>query len=248
MRRTAGLFLAAALVLGGQAAVQADEAAAIIDKAVKAHGGADKLAKFQGEQWKAKGVMKVMGMELPYTADYSFQRPNLFRFDMAAEFGGQKIAITATTDGKQAWESAMGQVREMEAKKFEEFRHMVYVMGVSQLAPLKDKAFTLTAAGEAKVNDKPALAVKVAHKDRRDVTLFFDKESGLLVKSETRVNDEFTNKEVAQETFFMDYQDKDGHKRFQKMIVKRDGKAFLEESFSEQKSLEKLDAKLFAKP
>jgi ABC-type Na+ transport system ATPase subunit NatA len=81
------------------------------------------------------------------------------------------------------------------------------------------------------------------------VTLFFDKTTGLLAKSETKVKDEFQGfKEVTQETYFSDYKDANGKKLFGKMKIVRDGKTMIESTLSEQKAPEKLDPKLFEKP
>jgi hypothetical protein len=38
--------------------------------------------------------------------------------------------------------------------------------------------------GDVKVGDKPALGIGVSHKNHKDVSLFFDKETGLPAKSE----------------------------------------------------------------
>ncbi len=237
------------VILAALSSAQAqDDARAIIDKAIKAYGGEEKLAKFKAETWKAKGIFHGFGMKVPYTCDYAFLRPDKFRFVMHMELGGQKMDLTVAFDGKQAWEKSGDRLQDMAKDKQAEFEHTIYMINLSQLLPLKDKAFTLTALGESKVGDRPALGVKVASKGRRDVSLFFDKETGLLVKTETRVMDEFTNKEVTQETFMSDYKEINGLKYFGKMTIKRDGKLFLEEEFSDQKSLDKLDEKLFAKP
>lgn len=245
MRKILGVVLALVVAVGARAD---DEPAAVVDKALKALGGKEKLARYKAHQWKAKGVLMMGDMKLPYAVAYSFQQPDQFRFDMTAEIMGNKTEITAATDGKQAWERGFGMVREMAKEKAAEFQHTAYVINLSQLTPLTDKAYTLTAAGEAKVNDRPVIGVKVAAKGHRDVTLYFDKESGLLVKSQTRIMDEFTMKEATQETLMLEYKEKDGVKYFHKMLIKRDGKPFIEEEFSDQKSLEKLDPKSFAKP
>ena len=61
-----------------------------------------------------------------------------------------------------------------------------YASWVTTLLPLKGQEFTLALAGEEKIRDQPAVGVLVSSRGRRDVTLFFDKESRLLVKTETR--------------------------------------------------------------
>jgi hypothetical protein len=226
----------------------ADDAIAIIDKSIKAYGGAEALDKTKIMQWRSKGTAHAMGVKIAYTADYSWQMPNKMRFDMDATFMDQKIAISAGSDGKTYWEKSMDTVRDMEKKKADAFRHQVYTMSLSLLVPLKGKEYTLSASGEEKIEGKPALGVLVSHKGTPDVMLYFDKESHLIVKQQTQIWDEFTDKDVNQEVFFSDYKDKDGTKIFAKMVIKRDGKIFVEEEFSDQKVTDKLDAKLFEKP
>src|SRR5207248_11447730 len=100
-----------------------------------------------------------------------------------------------------------------------------YAGWVATLLPLKDKAFTLTTIGEVEVEKRPALGVKVSSKGHRDVDLYFDKESGLLVKTETRLKDE-GGQEVMAETFLRDYKDVEGTKHAMKFAVHRDGKLY----------------------
>ncbi len=234
-----------ALPLGARAE---DDAAKIIDKAIEAKGGEEKLAKFKAEEWKVDATINFMGGKVPYTATYYFQPPTYLRFDMAMEFGGKKTTISAGTDGKQAWHKAGDRVEVMPMKKAEEFERMVYGMALTSLLPLKDKEFTLSVVEGIKVDDKPTVGVKVSKKGKRDVTLYFDKDSHLLVKTQTIVWNEFTDNDVKQEIFLKSWKEKNGRKIFEKRVIKRDGKDFLEEDMKEQKSLEKLDPKLFPKP
>jgi hypothetical protein len=100
-----------------------------------------------------------------------------------------------------------------------------------------------------KVDGKPAVGVKVSHKGHEDIKLYFDKDTNLLVKVELRVKaQEQGYKEVTQETFLKDWKDADGIKVVTKVVDKRDGKLYIEEEVSDVKYLEKVEAKLFAKP
>lgn len=244
------LFVTAvALLLVASPSQAADDAAAIIDKAIKATGGAEKLGNSKAEQWKTKGTIEMMGMKMAYTADYFFQRPGKMRFDVAMEFGGMKIAISAATDGKVAWEKSGDTVREMEDKKGKAFRDNVYTMELSYLLPLKEKDYTLAVVDEIKVDGKDAVGVKASRKGHSDVVLYFDKKTGLLAKTVSKIWDEFTDKDVTQETILSKWKEMSGQMYFEKIIIKRDGKEFITEEFSDQKSLGKaLDPKLFAKP
>jgi hypothetical protein len=229
-------------------AADPDEARKTVERAIQALGGEEKLARHKAMTWKANGVFHAFGAALPYTCNYFFQVPDDIRFEMTFEMGGQKIELVVTSNGEKGWEKGMVQVREMAKEKFAEFKHETYLFWVLTLVPLRDPAFALSALGESKFNDRAVVGVKVSRKDHRDVLLYFDKETGLMAKCETRVFDEFSGKEVVQESAVSDYKDLDGIKCFLKLTIKRAGNLFLQEELSEQKRHEKLDAALFGKP
>jgi hypothetical protein len=245
MRKILVRTLVVSLSLGLAVAARADGPAdqkVVIDKAIKAMGGAEKLAKYQAATWNEKGTYYGMGDGLPYTAKYAVQWPDQFRMDIENVF-------LLVLDRDKGWIIMNNQAQDMTKEQLKEQKEQRYAGWVATLAPLKDKAFTLAALGESKVGDRPALGVKVSHEGHRDVSLFFDKETGLLVKSEYRVNaDELGGKEVNQEAFFSGHLETDGIKVFRKIVVKRDGKLFVEAEISDFKPAEKLDSKLFAKP
>jgi hypothetical protein len=114
---------------------------------------------------------------------------------------------------------------------------------------LTNKGFTLAILGEMKVGDKETVGLQVSYKDRRDVNLYFDKKTGLLVKSETRSKDVMGgNQEFTAETFFSDYKDQGGVQRPTELEMKRDGKDFAKMEITEYQGHDKLDASTFAKP
>jgi hypothetical protein len=113
--------------------------------------------------------------------------------------------------------------------------------------PLKDKAFTLAPLGEVNIDKRPALGVRVSSKGHRDVSLYFDKRTALLAKTEARVKDD-DGQEVTEETYSSDYQEVQGTKQAMKFTIKRDGKPYLEGEVTEYKLSESLDESMFAKP
>ncbi len=117
------------------------------------------------------------------------------------------------------------------------------------LVPLKGKDFKLEAAGEEKVDGKPAVGIKVTGPDQKDFTLYFDKESGLPVKLVAKVVG-FQGNEYTQETTYKDYKDFDGIKKATKVESKRDGEDFIKSEITEFKVLDKdkVDPKTFSEP
>jgi hypothetical protein len=248
--RCALLSAGVAFVLGlGARADDAADAKAIVAKAVAARG--DKPATpHASATWKDAGKFVGMGITLPYTAEWSFQAPDKYRFDFVGTFGDSKISMVVVANGEKAWEKQGAKTEEMTGDKLEQTRNEAYQLWVTSLTPLlTDKGFTLAVAKGKDVDTKPTAAVKVTRDKRPAVTLYFDAASGLLVKRETTSKDQFQKwKEVSDEAYFSDYKDTNGLKHFTKLKIVRDGKVTIEATLSDAKELEKLDAKLFEKP
>jgi hypothetical protein len=182
-----------------------------------------------------------MGAGLPYTGTYAVQWPGQFRMEIEGVF-------TIVLDGDKGWIKDQGGTKEMPKDQLAEQKESQYAGWVSWLLPLKDKSFQLAPLGESKVAERTAVGVKVSSKGHRDVNLYFDKESGILVKSEHRAKDDMSGQEVNQEAYYTDYKDLAGLKVPMKITIKRDGKQFVEAENHDLKMVEKLDASVFAKP
>ncbi len=116
------------------------------------------------------------------------------------------------------------------------------------LVALKGKAFKVETADEVKVDDKPAAGIKVTGPDKKDFTLYFDKESGLPVKLVATVAGFGNGEDFSQETTYKDYKDFDGIKKATKVESKRNGEAFIKSEITEFKLVDKVDPKTFSAP
>ena len=251
MRKVAGgclvLGLLVIVVIPARSDDQAD-VQAIVDKAIKATGGADKLAKYKAAIWKGKGKINLMGNEIDFTVETATQPPKQSRQKSEADFNGMKFERITVVNGDKGWITIMGNTDVMPDDQMAAAKEELYGGWVSGLlAPLKDPAFKLAPLGEIKVGDRPAVGVKVSHKEHKDVNLYFDKDKGLLLKVQRRVKD-MGGQDVDQETIFSDYQEESGIQRPRKQKTKRDGNDFLEIQITEFKSVDKLDESTFAKP
>lgn len=242
--------LAVGLVLAGATAGRADDAAAaraIVDKALKAHGGADALAKVPAITVKFKGTFHGMGAAIPLAGEIVSFGPEKQKIDAEVDVGGQKFRVVNVLNGDKGWARMGDATTEMDKDMLEEAKEQAYAGWLTTLIPLKDKKFTLATTGEVQVGGRPAVGVKVSSKGRRDVDLYFDKETGVLVRSEGRVKDE-GGKEVTEESLFEEYKEIQGVKQPTKLTVNRDGKLYLEGELSDYQFSETLDASVFAKP
>jgi hypothetical protein len=230
-------------------AARADEAAsrALIDRAIAAHGGEARLAKIVAVTAKLKGTFHGLGAGVTFTGEMAAQTPDKLKIVIEADAQGQKIRLISVLNGDKGWSKFDDEVTELDKDELAEAQEEAYAEWVATLLPLKDKAFTMAALGEITVEGKPAFGVKVSRKDHRDVSLFFDKETALLVKTESRVHDEL-GMEVAEETFLGGYQDVEGTKQAIKYTIKRDGQLYLEGEAFDYRLLDKLDDEVFARP
>ena len=145
---------------------------------------------------------------------------------------------------------ANGQQVDITDKIQEEFKEAAYMMTkIAHLTNLlTDKSLQLTLLGESKVENRPAVGVKAVSKGHRDIDLFFDKESGLLAKVQSRKNDLQTMQEVDEERIIKEYQDVDGQKAPKKVLVNHDGKKYLEAEVLEVKYPDDIEDSEFQKP
>jgi len=247
MKHAPCLVLGLVLVVGGSARAE-DDAKKIVERAIKAHGGEDNLVKFKASTITFKGDFHGMGAAIPMSGQISTEGPDKVKVDVEVEAGGQKVRVVNVFDGEHVWAKIGDNLTELDKDSVAEAREKAHGGWVANLIPLRDKGYTLAPLGETKVNDKPAVGVKVKHKDHRDVDLYFDKETGLLVKSEMKVKEEGSGQEVSEETTYAAYKDVEGTKQSTKITVKHDGKLYLEGEMSDHHLFEKLDAGTFAKP
>jgi hypothetical protein len=245
MLRT-GLAVGLVLSVAGAArAGDAAEARKVIDKAIAASGGAANLAKNKAVTWKGKGTFYGMGEGVPYVGAWSMELPTKLRMEIENVF-------VLVVDGDKGWTRMGDATQEMSKEQLDEQKQGLYCEWVASLLPFldKDKAkdLTLSLLPEEKVDNKPAAGVKVTQQGKRDVSLYFDKDSGLLVKSVFDVKDDASGNLVKQEAYYSNYKDVQGIKLAFKNVVKREGKPFVDGELFDYKGSEKLPENTFAKP
>jgi hypothetical protein len=220
-----------------------DDAQAIVDKAIKAVGGAEKLGNVKAYSWKAKGTSNFNGEERESRSQTTVQGLDHYR----REFGNDEFSIVIVLAGDKGWRKFGDNNSEIEGDGIAHEKHRLCLEVIPiTLVALKSKDFKCETSGEEKVGDKPAVIVKVTGPAGKDFKLSFDKESGLPVKLVGTVF--FRDEEVELETTFADYKDFDGIKKATKFEVKRGGDTFQKMEVTEFKVLDKVDPETFTEP
>lgn len=246
-------FLGAALIAFVAAAgipAQADDkdVNAVLDKAIKAVGSEEKLKKIDAMSWKTKATVTFNGDDNPFSSQATSQGLDHYRNDFEVEFQGNAVKGTVVLNGDKCWRKFGDQTMPVDEDGVANEKHQLAMQVLPiKLVVLKDKAYKLEAAGEQKIGDKPAVGIKVTCPGGKDMTIYFDKESGLPVRTVAKVLG-FDGQEFTMETTLSDYKDFDGIKRATKAESKRDGEAFIKSEVSDFKVLDKVDAKTFAEP
>jgi hypothetical protein len=220
---------------------QDDEVRGLLDRAIRAMGGVERIQKYQAGRVKAKGKIEVMGANVDFSQDMGYQLPDKFRQSMQIEVNGMQLTINTIYDGKKYGMDINGQKLPADDKLRDILRDSAYQMQVGRLVLLREKGFELTTLGEVQVNGKPALGIRIVKKDRPDVNIYLDKETSLPAKIENRTRDFATGQEVTEERIILEYKTEDGNPIPKRVEVMRDGKKFMEVEVLETRYLEKID-------
>jgi hypothetical protein len=251
MHRLGYLGSLAMLVVAAGFARSGDDdktARGILAKAITAHGGEEKLAKIKAITRKGAGTLHLDNNKLDYTAEWLIQGTTQEKFVVDVNFNGMSIKVTKIINGDKGWQKiGDGQAAPLSKEEQEEALDDLYAGNLQMLAPLQDKAFKLAPLGEVKVDGKDALGISVSSKGHRDVNLYFDKTTHLLVKSETRAREKGV--EINLEMLFDQYKMVDGVQEAFKITILRDGKTYVEGNLTEVLlHTQKLDDSNFQQP
>ncbi|MHB1425232.1 MAG: hypothetical protein ACYC3I_18840 [Gemmataceae bacterium] len=213
----------------------------LIERAIKAHGGPENLEKLKASVTKIKGKI----IDLDYSAENSIQLPDHLRTSAESKLG----KYVQIYNGEKGWIKLGELSRECIKEELPEMREQLNALQISRLTVLSDKEYKLSPLGEEKIDDRTVVGIRVEHKGYRDVNLFFDKESNLLLKMQTHLKDPMRGgEEVAAETLYNDYTDVDGIMTAHKFTIKYDGKVYNEGEIIEIKYSETLDDSVFERP
>src|SRR5262245_61746509 len=179
---TLGLIFAAAAV--------ADETPRqLIERAIAAHGGNDKLSRARAERLKLKGTMHVGASSVPFTSDQAIQLPDRYRSAVRLTQWMDVHTVVHTLDGDKAAIFVDGRSMPVGASHRAQLLQTVQLHQVMKLVPLvSDPRFAFFAQGRFSLDGRPVVGVRVVGKLQRDLTLYFDEQTARLVKTEHLVD------------------------------------------------------------
>ena len=122
MRTIVGVALVLTLATTGPArAGEREDALAVIEQAVKAHGGEDALTRAQTAVRTSTGaIASPTGKDLPFKDEMSWKLPDRFRLSL--EVGAEKTRLVTVVTSDKGWQMTGGQVAELSAERLGELR------------------------------------------------------------------------------------------------------------------------------
>jgi len=196
----AGLLITLSVIQAG------DSPEAIIDKAIQARGGQDQLAQIKAFQAKIKGHIFVQEAVLPFTATIQSQFPGQYKHVMDYHRDEEVVHQIQVYTGDQAWIKVNDLPQELELIR-EALQRARYADRLTSLVILKEKSYQLSSLSDSKIESQDVAGVLVNAPKKTPVKLFFDKSTGLLLKTEHRQKDPRNprGEEITQESFYRDY-------------------------------------------
>jgi hypothetical protein len=187
------------------ASAQDGDAKAIIQKALQAQGGVDKLTSPDGSYRKIKGVFYSDNFK--FTGESWNETGNRLKIVLRGADDNDPQLRILVQNGAAGWNGYNGFVWAFDEPMKKRMAKSAYADKVTGLVSLtRDKGYTLTILPASTVKGTMAVGVKVRHANQNDVDLYFDKTRGLLIKSAYHVVDFNTNQDTFQEVYYSNFQ------------------------------------------
>jgi len=247
MRIAGRTTLAALFILFFAGRATADDAAGIVERAVRATAGSeDRLAKRKYCIRADQGTMFMPTGTVPVTRECHMNLPDQIKWTGSLGAPPQQQPFTFALNGLKGWMDLNGVRGDMSQNQYEVIQDESYFLWVASLLPLKNKGVTLTEVKQAIVDGRPARGVKVDARGRPAVQLYFDNANGLLVKGVFTIRENSTD--VAREMLFSDFKEFEGFRLPTKMVTSQFGRKIEEWTVERYRFPDKIDAAVFAKP
>ncbi len=150
----------------------------LLDRAIKAQGGDEKLSKAQGATFNTKGTIEVENMKGEVTGDVAVQGEDHIRWNATFSAMGRMDSGTIVVTPEKIWGKGGNREAEEAPKEIAFIRDVFRTIRLSQnLTALRNKEVMVSHLGEVKIDNRAAVGLKVTTKGRPDIDLFFDKET-----------------------------------------------------------------------
>lgn len=225
-----------------------DNAATILDKALKAHGGKPAFSRWNCGYLKYTtkgGIVPAVFGEV--TVEDTFQLPAHFRRMVHAVVLGKDMKMIFVDNQGKGWTKKGDAPAEPTEKNFTEWLEHP-LAGFANLSPLMDADVRLTRLKPERIAGKDTIGLRVESARLGAVDCYFDTRTGLLTGSRKLGALPGEQKQSVMETILDDYRVIQGYPVPFSCKATQDGRAMLDFVFLEVRFADKIDPAPFAKP
>ena len=219
---------------------------AVIERAVKAHGGLEALKKYPGGEYKVEGDAVIVGEKAKLASTISYALPDKFRMTVETTILEKKSLLVVVVNGDKVKAMTNSKTEDLKDNVKAEFRQLASVQEVSLLYPLLDAdKYTLKAEKNERIDAKEVEVVLVTRKGMKDIKMYFEKETGRLVRFVHKMPSPLGG-EVDHEVTQSEFKEFSGVLYPTVQKIKQQGKDYMTLKFTDVKLIDKPDLKAYA--
>lgn len=217
----------------------------VLDRAIKAAGGEPALRKMANSQYRAEVTSFSAGQPQP-----GGQLRTLVKLPdcIKNEIIDRKQAATFVLHGSDGWAQIDGQTENLRPRAIEALKDDLHCLKIQYLLEAKEPRYRLSMLPPKRVEGILSVGLLVQGEGVPEVSLYFDKGSGLLVKSEMRMRDMVMGHSVFREIFLKGYETVEGLKYPMHIVVYYDYSKYREIKVKEIKFLNTIRESEFLRP
>lgn len=243
MRNLRKIILASLVLLGlGLVFWPRNSPQAVLERAIRAHGGEANVSRCNVGRIQGKGVEHLEHFgDVPLRWEEAFHLPNRYkRTEWKSMFNRSITQVTVIKDGVSRFRRDKGEIQQRPAEGEQEH----FLMMLRMLIQLRKETFTLTLLDEVELEGREVQGIKAVEEGVWRGNLFFDLKTGLLFFTQTRKTDLF-DAEVLVETYYLDYQDFEGIPLPTRVISHKSGRKNLDFEITKVEFLDHIDEREF---
>jgi predicted Zn-dependent peptidase/outer membrane lipoprotein-sorting protein len=220
----------------------AEEGAGIMQKALAAMGGAEKVRSVKSINSLLKASMSTPGGELELDIELTLVYPDKFRLDMQTPMG----QIIQALDGETGWMSTPQGVMALQGSQAVELKKQVRFELFNVLRAFADGEADIQLIGETELDGREVFDLLVSLDDETSAHMFVDRADYTIVGNSRRANTMEGPTEVTE--ILSDFREVDGLKVSFASVQRASGKQVSSSSISEFNVNPEVDPAIFAKP
>jgi hypothetical protein len=228
-----------------------DSPTALLDKAIAAFGGPERLSRWKCGRVKYRTSSESIPIldEKPSTAEEFFEFPGHLKRIARVGSGQREQTVTFLINNEEGWEYRPdGGVKPLPKDSILAVLRTEHSFSdFCNLARLREGYFRLSVSGEQTVNGRPAVVLRAETPITTPIDFAFDRSTGLLLQT-VRRQLQGGDKTITIETVLGDYRDVGGWPVPHRIVGRSDGKVHLDFTIIELEFVDHFDDGVFAPP